>query len=203
MRELIFATTNSAKVEQIRGALSGVVEIKGLTPQIKLPAVVEDGKSAVENARKKALTYASHLQQTVMSMDNALYLVGLRPEQQPGLFVRTPFGISKRLSDDEMLTYYSKLISTIGEKAEGYWEFGICIATPTGEVFETTIKQKVILSANHCEEVLPGYPLDSFLINPFTRRFVAQESKEERAEFWEKTIGKELKEFITTIKILV
>ena len=38
-----------------------------------LPGVVEDGTTAQENARKKAIAYAKALGRLVLSMDNALY----------------------------------------------------------------------------------------------------------------------------------
>lgn len=201
MREIVFASTNPAKVLQISGALSGVANVTGVPNAAQLPEVKEDGKTASENARKKALTYASHLQKTVMSMDNALYIDGLQPEEQPGLTVRTPFGTDHRLSDDEMIKYYSALVARLGGVARVSWDFAVCIATPEGKVQEAVIKQYAKFTSNACAERLPGYPLDSLLINPFTGKYVAQETPEERAEFWEKTMGRELKAFVEKLEV--
>ena len=201
MKELIFVTTNPAKVEQIKDALSGIAKVSGLSKDLILPEVVEDEKTALENARKKALTYATFLNRTVMSMDNALYIVGLRPEEQPNLNVRTPPGANKRLNYDEMRNYYSKLVASLGGEVSVSWNFAVCLATPEGKVQETVIKQFAKLTSTPCTEILPGYPLDSLLLNPFTEKYVAQETPKERAEFWEKTIGKELKEFVENIKL--
>ena len=201
MREIVFASTNPAKVEQIAGALKGVANVTGVPNVAKLPEVKEDGKTASENARKKALTYASHLNKTVMSMDNALQIEGLPPEEQPGLFVRSPPGTDHRLNDDEMIKYYSGLVARLGGVAMVSWDFAVCIATPTGTVEETVIKQFAKFTSSPCVETLPGYPLDSLLINPFTGKYVAQETPEERAEFWEKTMGRQLKQFIEKLEI--
>lgn len=201
MRKIVFASTNQAKVLQISGALKGVANVTGVSKDTKLPDVIEDGKTASENARKKALTYASHLNKTVMSMDNALYIDGLRPEEQPGLTVRTPFGTNHRLSDDEMIKYYSALVARLGGAARVSWDFAVCLATPDGNFREVVIKQFAKFTSNACVERLAGYPLDSLLINPFTGKYVAEETPEERAEFWEKTMGRELKAFVEKLEV--
>ena len=56
MKELTFGTTNEAKIKQIRGALAPAeIDVNGVADKSLLPEVVEDGKTANENARKKAL----------------------------------------------------------------------------------------------------------------------------------------------------
>ncbi len=78
MKELIFGTTNEAKIKQIRGALApSGIEVNGVADKSLLPEVIEDGKNANENVRKKALIYAKALGKTVFSMDNTLYINGL------------------------------------------------------------------------------------------------------------------------------
>ena len=140
MKELTFGTTNEAKIKQIRGALAPAgIDVNGVIDKSMLPEVIEDGKTANENARKKALAYAKALGKTVFSMDNALYINGLSDDKQPALNVRRINGHTAT-TDEEMIEYYSKLIDSLGGKAEGYWEFGICIATPDGDYKETTIK---------------------------------------------------------------
>lgn len=58
MKEIIFGTTNPAKIIQAQAALDqlGIV-VRGLVGFENLPKVVEDGATAQENARKKALAY--------------------------------------------------------------------------------------------------------------------------------------------------
>src|SRR3989344_7353154 len=89
MKKLIMGTTNQAKIAQMRDALvSAGIQVEGVTDKKLLPEVVEDGTTVQENARKKAVAYARALGQTVLSMDNALFLDGLAPENQPGIHVR-------------------------------------------------------------------------------------------------------------------
>ena len=140
MREITFGTQNKAKVDQINGGLSGtdisVVGIPEGTPKIE---VEENGKTALENAHKKATAYAKQLGKIVFAMDNALYFKDLPTEEQPGLHVRR-FRDKTRPNDSEMIAYYKDLISKIGgPEVDGWWEFGICIANPNGSCNETTI----------------------------------------------------------------
>ncbi len=62
MRSITMGTTNQAKIAQIGGALSLIgVEVNGVSDKRLLPQVVEDGLTAQENARKKAVAYAQAL----------------------------------------------------------------------------------------------------------------------------------------------
>jgi len=83
MLSLIIGTTNEAKIKQIMGALAPLrIPIQGIADKNKLPEIRENGTTAQENARKKAIAYAKAFGQTVLSMDNALYFEGLSTEQQ-------------------------------------------------------------------------------------------------------------------------
>ena len=91
MNELVIATTNPAKLQQMRDALEPLdLCLSSLDdyPDMDKICIQENGKTAQENARIKATTYACELNATVLSMDSSLYLVGLPDINQPGIFVR-------------------------------------------------------------------------------------------------------------------
>ncbi len=200
MKELTFGTTNEAKIKQIRGALAPAgIEVNGVVDKSILPEVVEDGKTANENARKKALAYAKVLEKTVFSMDNALYINGLPDDRQPALNVRRIDGHTAT-TDEEMITYYSKLIESLGGKAEGYWEFGICIAIPDGAYEETTIKSPRTFVSKPTTNRQAGYPLESIQIDPATNKYIADMTQEEQDIFWQQAIGKKLLEFVKSVE---
>lgn len=200
MKKFIFGTTNQAKVLQMRGVLAPAgIDIKGVADKSMLPEVVEDGKTANENARKKALAYAKALNKTVFSMDNALYINGLPDDKQPALNVRRIDG-KTATTDEEMIEYYSKLIDSLGGKAEGYWESGVCIATPEGEYKEITIislRKFVSIPTNKRQT---GYPLESIQIDPDTDKYIADMTQEEQDLFWQKAIGDKLLEFVKSLE---
>ncbi|MFA6501321.1 MAG: non-canonical purine NTP pyrophosphatase [Parachlamydiales bacterium] len=202
MKGIIFGTTNEAKIKQVRGALaSAKISVEGIKDKKLLPEVVEDGKTASENARKKSIAYAKALERTVFSMDNALYLEGLPAEKQPGLNVRRINGSSERPTDEQMLEYYSKLIGELGGRTNGYWEFAICIANPQGEYEETVIKSPRIFVSKPSETMVEGYPLESIQIEPKSERYISEMSQNEQDLFWQNAIGKPLLEFVQKVDI--
>lgn len=200
IKELIFGTTNQAKVLQISGVLTPAgINIEGVADKSMLPEVIEDGKTANENARKKALAYAKALGKTVFSMDNALYINGLPDDKQPALNVRRIDG-KTATTDEEMIEYYSELIKSLGGKAEGYWEFGICIATPEGNYKETTIKSPRTFVSTPTTNRQAGYPLESIQIDPTTNKYIADMTQQEQDIFWQQAIGEKLLEFVKSVE---
>ena len=200
MKEITFGTTNEAKIKQIRGALApaGII-VNGVADKSLLPEVFEDGKTANENARKKSIIYAKALNTTVFSMDNALYLDGLKPENQPALNVRRIGGTIDRPTDQQMLDYYSNLIYKLGGKVKGYWEFGICIANPSGEYKETVIKSERLFVSKPSKIMVDGYPLESIQIDPMSGRYISEMTQVEQDIFWQNAIGKPLLEFVQSV----
>lgn len=193
---LIVGTTNNAKIDQIRGALKSLnLDIQGL-PKKDFPAIEENGLTALENARNKAIFYSALVGLPVLSTDNALYFDDLATERQPGLNVRRIKGQNDRASDAELLTYYSSLIKELGDKVNGYWEFGICLAYSDGSAKEIIIKSPRIFVSHPSSKVIEGYPLDSIQINPEANQYISEMTIEEQGDFWQRTIGKELCSFI-------
>lgn len=202
MDSILFGTTNEAKIKQVSGALSPAgISVEGVKDKSLLPEVLEDGKTAIENARKKSLTFAKALGKTVFSMDNALYLKGLNPEEQPALNVRRINGTTNRPTDQEMLDYYSKLVGKLGGKVNGYWEFGICIANPQGEYKETIIKSPRTFVSTPSEKMVEGYPLESIQIDPVSGKYISEMSQDEQDVFWQNAIGKPLLAFVKSVDL--
>lgn len=202
MEKLVIGTTNEAKVNQIRGALAPLaVEVLGVANKEKLPKVEEDGKTALENAHKKAAAYAQALGQTVLSMDNALYIAGLSQSEQPGLNVRRIPGSVGRPTDEELLSYYLGLVRNLGERVNGRWEYGICLAHPDGKLFETTIISPRIFVSSPSKKLVPGYPLESIQIEPETGKYISEMSQVEQDIFWQKAIGTQLCRFIKSTNL--
>lgn len=203
MKQIIVGTINPAKVEQIKGALKPIkIRVKGIDQTVKLPEIIEDG-TVRENSRKKAKTYAEFLGETVLSMDNALYLDGLAAEQQPGTNVRRIAERTDWPTDYELLDYYSALIAKLGGKVNGKWEFAVCIAAPDGTAEEVAvIESPRIFTSQPCETKIPGYPLESLQIDPESGEYIAEMTEEERALFWQKAIGGKLMELVKKSKLI-
>ncbi len=202
MKQIVFATTNEAKVKQLQGALAPIgVAVTGVKDKASFRPVEEYGNTAQENARKKAVTYARQLGVTVLSMDNALYFDKLPLAEQPGLHVRRIGRGVERPSDHELLTYYAGLIRKFGEQTTGRWEFAICVATPDGVVHETTIVSPRTFTSVPSSKIIDGYPLESIQIDPTSGKYISEMSQAEQDIFWQDAIGKPLQNFILNIPL--
>ncbi len=198
IKEITIGTGNPAKIKQIEGALFPLgIKVFNIL-NLELPEIEEDGKTAQENARKKAIGYAEFLNKPILSMDNSLYFDSLPESRQPGINVRCIYNRTQRLTDDEMLDYYSKLVSELGEQINGRWEFAICVATPE-KIFETTIISPRIFTSKKSSIIIPGYPLESIQIDSETNKYISEMNQAEQDLFWQRSIGDKIQIFIKSI----
>ena len=77
MPQLLYGTGNPAKLEAMRKRLSTLgIEVVGLKEIVNktetIPDVIEDGKTPLENARKKELAYRESRKMPVVSCDSGL-----------------------------------------------------------------------------------------------------------------------------------
>lgn len=176
--ELLYATSNNSKVYNMRRRLKNI-PIEIITPKelaIKVN-VAEDGKTAVENAIKKAQAYYEETKLPTIAGDSALFIDGIPVDKQPGLFVRRVNG--RVLSDDEMIAYYTGLIESIGGKSTGYYVTGLALITEKG-VFTTEIKEdKFILSSIISKNNHRGNPLDVMTIDPVSQKYYTDMTDED------------------------
>ena len=111
--KILYGTGNPAKLSAMKRHLEPLdIEIIGLNDLgMKIPEVLEDGNTPLENARQKAKAYYKAFHIPVFSCDSGLYFENVPNEIQPGVHVRTVNG--KYLTDDEMRLYYSGLAQKI------------------------------------------------------------------------------------------
>lgn len=84
-KELLVATKNRKKLEEIRELLKGLdVEVTSLADYPDSPAIVEDGRTFAQNAIKKAATIAIWSGKLVMGEDSGLEVMALGNE--PGVY---------------------------------------------------------------------------------------------------------------------
>jgi len=197
-KTLTIGTTNPAKVGQLRDVLAPLgIEVEGVEKGM-VPAVVEDGVTVQENARKKAVAYAQALGRPVLSMDNGLFFDDLPHDKQPGIHVRR-IGGTYAATDADLLAHGIALVESLGGTASGYWEYGICLAKPDGAVSELTIRTPRTFTSTPNEKMFPGYPLESIQIDPESGKYISEMSEMEQAAFWQKTLGMQLATFVQDI----
>mgnify|MGYP004531083337 FL=1 len=166
MKKVLFATGNESKVKRFKNALLErgieIITINDLDCDIN---VLEDGKNAIENAIIKAKAYAEVCDFPVFAMDDNLYIDGIPLEMQPGMFVRRVNG--KRLSDDEMIDYYSNLARVYGDdgKLTCRWVYGMAVINEGKLSTYTWNKDDFCIVSKPSGKIKPGYPLDTISVD--------------------------------------
>ena len=180
MKKVLFATGNESKAKRFKDGLlrNGIeiITIKDIDEDIE---VSEDGKDAIENALIKARAYAKVLDMPVFAMDDSLYIDNIPDDKQPGLYVRRVNG--KRLSDEEMLTYYSNLAHEYGEdgKLTCRWVYGIAVINNGVESTYTWSKNDFYIVDKPSDKIDPGYPLNTISINKKLNKYFTDMTKED------------------------
>ena len=172
--KVLIGTTNPAKVTRFEEFLpnSGIAYLTlkdlGITAEPE-----EGGNSPEENARIKAAFYGQFCDRVICN-DSGLYFDGipLDDPRQPGLNIRTPQG--RRLDDEEMIQYYSALISELGGKVLAYYLDGIAVYRD-GKI-ESFLDEQGKAAAFYMVETPspnrhPGWPLDSLSLNKNTMTY--------------------------------
>lgn len=177
--KVLFATGNPAKVKRYKESLekNGIelITIKDIGINLDID---ENGKNAIENAYIKAKAYYDATGIPTIGMDNNLFIDGIDESLQPGTHVRRVGG--RQLSDEEMITYYTRLVKEHGEKLQAKWVYGMVVITDKSCDELTWSKDKFYFVSTPCSKRNPGYPLDSISIIPEFNKYLVELSDEER-----------------------
>ena len=166
MKKILFATGNPTKAKRFsEGLLKKRIEVITLADIDVNIDVEESGNTAIENALIKARAYYEATGITTFAMDDTLYLENVPEEKQPGMYVRRVNG--KRLSDDEMIEYYSGLAKDFGNggKLIARWVYGMAVICDGKEATYTWNKNDFYLVDKPCEIRQDGYPLNTISKN--------------------------------------
>ena len=185
---ILLGTTNPSKVKRFSDLLKGYdVEFVTLKDLAITDEPEENGTTPEENAIAKAKFYGQYFD-VVICNDSGLYFeeLTLNDVRQPGLNVRTPMQMD-RLSDEEMVDYYSKLIDTLGDKVSAYYLDGIAVYYH-GTIYsfmdadEAKKTGSFYMIGKVSSKRFEGWPLDSLSINKETGKYFVDGSMEESKE---------------------
>ena len=183
--KVLLGTTNPSKVKRFEDLLSNYnVEFYTLKDLCVTAEPLETGKTPQENAIIKAKFYSSYFD-VVICNDSGLYFeeLPLNDIRQPGLNIRTPNG-RERLSDEEAIEYYSKLISSLGGKVNAFYLDAIAVYNK-GEVYlfpencDITKTQSFYMVDNVSDKRHEGWPLDSISVNKHTNKYLVDLTESE------------------------
>lgn len=195
MKQVLFATTNPAKVEYYAKELKqkeiNVVTIRDLDINIE---VDENGKTGLENAKIKAKAYFEQAHIPTIAIDDNLFLEGVAEEEQPGVNVRRVNG--KRLSDQESIQYYAELVSQYGGKINAKWIKGVAIYDGKEMKSCEFSKSGFYFISTPSQNIHTGYPLDSLSMIPEFNKYLSELTEKELKQYKQKEGNKEIFEFI-------
>lgn len=183
MKKVLFATENESKANRFRNALlKNAIEIITINDIEKKMDVEENGKNAIENALIKARAYANSQELPVFAMDDNLYIEGIPENKQPGMYVRRVNG--KRLTDDEMIEYYSDLAHEYGDdgKLISRWVYGIAVIKNGVEATYTWSKEDFYIVDKPSNKIKPGYPLNTISINKKLNKYFTDITEDDKKE---------------------
>ncbi len=181
MKKVLFATGNESKALRFKaGLLEKGIEIITIKDIDKEVEVIEDGANAIENALIKARSYAKEIDIPVFAMDDNLYIENIPEDKQPGMYVRRVNG--KRLTDEEMIEYYSNLAHTYDSdgKLICRWVYGIAVINKGKESTYSFSKDDFYLVDKPTDKINKGYPLNSISINKKLNKYFTDITKEDK-----------------------
>jgi len=207
--EIVYGTQNVAKYDSMKVLFKSLEDEYGLNLlslnelDFSFPEVDETGANTLDNARLKAYAYYDIIKKPVFSIDSGLYLNDLPDKLQPGLMVRRING--KRLNDEEMVDYYSKLAVSQGGKIAGRYRNGICFVLGDGKVFEYAgediASELFYITPKPHEKSVEGFPIDRLSVHIESNQYY-YDREFEKEEAWntEKGLLKFFRAVFDTIK---
>lgn len=188
--KILIGTTNPAKVRHFEKLLDGYdIEFCTLKDLLITSEPEEVGKTPEENAVIKAKYYGKFFDIVICS-DSGLYFdcLPLNDIRQPGLNVRRPKGL-ERLNDDQMISYYSDLICSLGGKVMAYYKDGIAVnykghISSFMESSESAKNNAFYMTDKPANVLRPGWPLDSLSISINSYDEDITERENSRTEYW-------------------
>lgn len=178
--KVLIGTNNEAKVKKY-GIILDELGIEYCTPkELNLSVDVDEkGKNSEENSKIKAKAFfEASGKMPVLVDDCSMEIDGLKEEEQPGVFVRRDNG--KRLSDEEWITKYSKIIKDLGGSSTGAFIIAISIVDEKGEIHTHVTRHERFFVSEPCEARTPGYPANSLIFNKETGKYLAEEYEGKR-----------------------
>jgi len=201
MKKILIATTNKAKLEEIKNGLKPLLKqkIKLLTlTDVEVEKKIEEsGKTFCENAKIKAEFYAKKTGLPTLADDGGLLIPYLNNE--PGVKSRRWLGYEA--SDDKLINYTLERLKNVPkEKRKAYLQACLCFFDPKTEkiLFEEE-KIEGFIAEKPSGKATFGYPFRAlFMVKKFNK-YYDELSKKEHQQINHRLIA--LKRLIKKINI--
>ena len=183
--KLLFATGNENKYQLMKRRLKELENVEVIMPKhinIKID-VNEDGKTAEENAIKKAKAYYDETNLAVIAEDSGLWVERFSEEEQPGLFVKRIDGRDD-LTDEEILKRYIEKIEKAGGQTNARYKTGIAVINEKGEIYSKTVDEESFIFTSKKDEkgYIKGGLLDIISYDPINKKYFNELTEEEKSK---------------------
>jgi XTP/dITP diphosphohydrolase len=170
MKKILIATTNPAKLDEIKKFLADLgVEFVSLKDVRITQEVVEDGTTYEENSQKKAIEYAKMSSLPTVSDDGGLEIAAL--DGAPG--IQSHYWVDSLGNYDdifEKMKAVAKELPTNNRKA--LFRAVVSFALPNGNVWSATDTVEGFIKENdHLTPKMKGYPYRSFFYIPQLKKY--------------------------------
>lgn len=196
--KLLFATGNENKYKLMKRRLEEFENVEVIMPKhinIKI-TVEENGKTAEENAIKKAKAYYNETKISTIAEDSGLWVEKFSEEEQPGLFVKRING-REDLSDEDIINCYIEKLRKIGGQSNARYKTGIAVINEKGEIFSKTIDEELFIFTSNKNEkdYIKGGLLDIISYDPINKKYFNELTEQEKSKRYV-TIDKEIRNMI-------
>jgi Xanthosine triphosphate pyrophosphatase len=184
MKKILIATTNKAKLEEIKNGLKPLLKqkIKFLTlTDVRVEEKPkESGKTFCENAKIKAEFYAQKTGLPTLADDGGLLIPYLNNE--PGIKSRRWLGYEA--SDEELINYTLERLKNVPkEKKIAYLQVCLCFFDPkTKKIFFEEEKIEGFIAKKPSGKATFGYPFRALFIVKNFNKYYDELSKKEHQE---------------------
>ncbi len=181
--KLLFATGNQYKYELMKQRLRDFKGIEVVMPKlmgIKID-VDENGQTPTENALLKAKAYYDATGIATIAEDSGLWIQKFSEDEQPGLFVKRVGG-REDLSDEEILQYYLKKLSTYGGESMARYKTGVAVVNERGKEFTRLIEEEpfILTSKRNMRGELQGGVLNCISFDPLSQKYFNELTEEDK-----------------------
>ncbi len=179
-RNILVATTNPGKIAELRAMLDADVEWLKLSDFSNIAEIEEDGKTFVENARKKAIGYAQATGLWTIADDSGLVVDAL--DGEPGVKSARFSGTKSKdrsLIDHQNIAKVLELLKDVTEgKRTAKFVCCLCLASPEKILIETEGTLQGLITNKEIGK--NGFGYDPIFFLPHLNKTAAQLTTEEK-----------------------
>ena len=181
-KKILVATTNPGKAAELQAMLDLDVEWLTLADFTNVPEVKEDGATFIENARKKAASYATETGLWTIADDSGLVIDAL--DGAPGIESARFSGQicpDRTLIDHKNIEKVLKLLQGVPtEKRTARFVCSLCLASPDQILIETQGTLEGLITEKEIGN--NGFGYDPIFFVPNLKKTVAQLTSQEKNE---------------------